>query len=133
LRIISRAVDGAGALAGNTHGVAGSATGIDDDTEDDGEDEIVITLSLKLPSTTGADATPDRAFATLFFFADDGDDASDGDGATLAFAAASSPPASGPIAASDDDAPLSVAKRSPSEMVSTPAVFIPSALLIAEG
>jgi hypothetical protein len=133
-KMISRVVDDADAFAGNIHGVAGSVAVGDDATEDDDEDEFAATvLSSKLPSAAGADATLDCAFATLFF-ADDGGfaGASTCEASAPASAAASSPPTSEPITASDDDA-LSAAKRSPSEMVSIPALFIPSALLIAEG
>jgi hypothetical protein len=125
LKIISRVVDGAGALAGNTHGTAG----VDETTEDDGEDEACASaLSPEASSsTTGADATLDCAIATLFF-AEDGDGAGVCDAAaTLAFATASSLPTG-----IDDDA-LSAPKRSLSEMVLIPALFIPSALLIAKG
>jgi hypothetical protein len=57
LRMISRVVDGAEALAGNTHGVTGSAEGVDDATEDDGEGEAPTLAPLfKFPSTVGAAA-----------------------------------------------------------------------------
>jgi hypothetical protein len=134
LKMISRVVDGTGALAGNMHGTAGSTAGVDDDADADGEEEVcAIALSPESSSSTvDVNATLDCVFATLFF-ADEGDVAcagACGAAATPAFAAAPSVPASGSIVASDE---LSAAKRSLSEMVSTPALFIPNALLIAEG
>jgi hypothetical protein len=105
-----------------TPGVPLDATDVDDTTKGDGDDEVTIAVPLKFPFAAGAcaGATADFSFDTLFLT-----------GAGVCDTAAA---ASGSIAASDDDdAPPSAAKRSPSEMVSTPAVFIPNALLIAEG
>jgi hypothetical protein len=124
LKIIFRVVDDVGALAGKTHGAAGSVAGVDDAIKDNGEDEVAITLSLKLPSAAGACADAGCSFDTLFFT----DVGACGPAATLASAAALSS-----SAGKDDDDALPAAKRSLSKMVSTPAVFIPSALLIAEG
>jgi hypothetical protein len=96
------------------------ATDVDDTTKGDGDDEVTIAVPLKFPFAVGACAGAGFSFNTLFLI-----------GAGVCDTAAA---ASGSIAASDDDdAPPSAAKRSPSEMVSTPAVFIPNALLIAEG
>jgi hypothetical protein len=40
LKMISRVVDGTGALAGNMHGAAGGMAGVGDATEDGGGDEV---------------------------------------------------------------------------------------------
>ena len=92
LRMIARVVDGAGALIGKTHGAMGSVAGVDDAIEDDGEDEVAIAPSLKLPSVTGVNVALDCAFVTLFF-------AKDGDGAGVCGAAAT-PASAGALSSS---------------------------------
>ncbi len=91
---------------------------IDDAAESDDDEFCAIATLPKLPLDAGARAVADFSFAALFFAG------ADICGTVVETSAAMS--ASGSIAAGDEDAP-------PSKMVSTPALFIPNALLIAAG